>query len=115
MKKLEDIRRKTKGTLDQDLEQWEDELFTKEDLKAGLNLLFEITGGAGLAIGGIVLASNVVPFLNSLGIPITMGAAHIVLKLASDAYGELGTEERKAIRAVTSFVRGGFSLSCFVD
>ena len=103
------------GTLNQDLEQWTDELFNKGDLKAGLNLLFEITGGAGLAIGGIVLALNVVPFLNAVGIPITMGAAHIVLKQASDAYGGLGTEERKAIRAVASFVRGGFSLSRFVD
>ena len=80
------------GTLDQDLEQWAAEMFTKGDLKAGLNLVLEITGGAGLAIGGIALASNVVPFLNSIGIPITMGAAHIILKQASYAYGELDTE-----------------------
>jgi len=103
------------GTLDQDLDRWKDELFTKGDLKAGMKLLFEITGGVGLAIGGIALASNVVPFLNSLGIPITMGAAHIVLRQAADAYAKLDTDKRKAIRAVASFVRGGFSLSRFLD
>jgi len=88
---------------------------TKGDLKAGLKLLFEITGGIGLALGGIALASNVVPFLNSLGIPITMGAAQVLLRQAADAYSKLDTDQRKSIRAVASFVRGGLSFERFID
>ena len=101
------------GTLAQDMDQWSDELFTKKDLKAGLKLLFEITGGVSLAIGAIGLASSAVPFLNGLGIPITMGAANYGLRMGAEAYSQLDTNDRKAIRAVTSLVTGGFDLSKF--
>ncbi len=101
------------GTLSEDMNEWKDELFTKRDLRAGFKLLIEITGGAGLLIGGIAAATSVVPFLNALGIPITMGTAHLMLREGAKAYEKMDTDQRKAIRAVASFVHGGFSLNRF--
>lgn len=103
------------ATLDQDLAEWAGELFTKGDLKAGLKLVAEIAGGVGLFVGGMALVTNAVPILNSIGIPLTIGAANMLLRQAARQYMYLGTEERKQVRAVASFVKGGFNLSRFLD
>jgi hypothetical protein len=103
------------GTLNQDLSRYKQELYYKHDLKAGFKLLGELSGLASLTIGGFALTSTAVPFLNSVGIPITMALAHRFLFYAGKAYSELDTGERKTIRAVSSFIKGGFSFSRFID
>jgi hypothetical protein len=102
------------GNLDDDLRQYSDEFFTRGDLKAGFKLIGEITGAVGLVATAIAVLSYGVPFLNALGFPITMGTASMLLRQAARVYPKLDTDERKQIRAVASFIKGGLNLSKFL-
>jgi hypothetical protein len=101
------------ASLDEDLQRYSEE-FSKGDLKAGFKLVGEITGAVGLVTAAIVVITYGVPFLNTLGFPITVGAAMALIKQAAKVYPHLDEKERKEIRAVASFVKGGFNLSRFI-
>lgn len=91
--------------LEEDLAKYEEELFTKKDLKAGLKLLGELSGL--VTIGGIAFTAAV-SWMPALGVPVSIGMAKIICQTAVTSYARLNTEERKAVRSVVRFLRGGF-------
>ncbi|MGX9725982.1 MAG: hypothetical protein ACTFAK_01295 [Candidatus Electronema sp. VV] len=90
--------------LDDDLERYANEAFTKGDVKAGLKLLAEITGLVGLA--GLAFTAITV-WLPGLNIAIPTGTLVYGLKIAAKEYSDMDEADRKSVRAVASLLRGG--------
>jgi len=90
--------------LDDDLERYANETFTKGDIKAGLKLISEITGLVGLA--GLAFTAITVWMLG-LNIVIPTGTLIYGLKMAAQKYADMNEDERKQVRAVASLARGG--------
>lgn len=95
------------ANLQEDLKQYADELFTKKDLKAGLKLVKEI---AGLTTVAMFAFEAVVNFFPVVSLPTTPLRIAVYMKLAAESYAKLSTEERRQLRAVISWIRGGFNL-----
>jgi hypothetical protein len=96
-----------KSTLAEDLETYAHELYTRRDLKAGIQLISEISGV--VAVGGLLL-TILTSWLPAIGIAVPTFVIVRCLYLAACAYNDLGTKERRQIRAVVSWLHGGFSL-----
>lgn len=90
--------------LDDDLERYANEAFTKGDIKAGLKLIGEITGIVGLA--GLAFTAITV-WLPGLNIAIPAGTLAYGLRKAAQQYSNMNEDDRKAVRAVASLLRGG--------
>lgn len=95
------------GNLFDDLDRYYDEFYTKGDLEAGRKILIEVVGVA--VLGGALLTA-LTSWLPPLGI--TLGAATVaqVMYYAATAYVDLDEDERKYVRAVVSWIKGGFKL-----
>ena len=92
------------GKLKEDLVKYSNEVYTKKDIKAGIALLFEISGG--IMLGGVLLTALMV-WIPMLGIPVSTAVAAKVMKAAGKAYANMETDDRRKIRAVAAWVRGG--------
>ncbi len=95
------------GTLNEDLQKYSDELFTKGDLKAGLKLVGEISGA--IAIGGLAL-TVMTSWLPAIGITVGAGTIAKVTYEVAKGYAAMPSDERKEIRAAISWLKGGFNL-----
>ena len=95
------------GTLEQDLERYASEFYHKRDLNAGKKLLVEVVGV--FALGGVLLTA-LTSWLPPLGLTVGSGTIVFVMSKAAELYAELDAEKRKQVRAVVSWIRGGFSL-----
>ncbi len=93
--------------LSDDLEKYYDEVYYRRDLKAGIQLIVEVTGLVSL---GSFLLSALFVWLPGIGIPITTVAAVRVIKAATEAYSNLDKQERKEVRAVVKWIKGGIRL-----
>jgi len=93
--------------LAEDLEYYYHEAYYRRDIKAGIKLITEVTGLVSL---GALLLSALFVWLPGIGIPITAVAAVNVIRAATQAYTGLNAEERKQVRAVVRWVRGGIRL-----
>ena len=95
------------GTLEQDLERYASEFYHKRDLDAGKKLLVEVVGV--FALGGMLLTA-LTSWLPPLGLTVGSGTLVFIMAKAAELYADLDTEQRKQVRAVVSWIRGGFSL-----
>lgn len=95
------------ANLDQDLEKYASELYTKGDLSAGLKLAGEITGV--IALGGFAL-TVLTSWMPAIGITLAAGTVVRIMTQLGLAYSRLSTKERKEVRAVVRWIKGGFSL-----
>lgn len=93
--------------LSEDLDRYCDEVYYRRDIKAGIKLIVEITG---LISIGTLLCSALFVWLPGIGIPITTFAAVRFIQAATEAYINLDEGERKKVRAVVRWVKGGISL-----
>ena len=93
--------------LEKDLNYYYDEAFNKKDIKAGIQLLAEVTGM--ITLGGLLISALFI-WLPGIGIPVTTIAAIRCIAAATEAYSNLNTEERRQIRAVVRWVNGGIKL-----
>lgn len=83
--------------LDRDLEALKDEVITKKDIKAALDLLSEVLGAAAVGYLGFILLTSWLP---GIGIPISGGAAAYGLRKLLEGYSELPTDQRRAVALV---------------
>ncbi|KAM3101701.1 hypothetical protein ACKFKF_06805 [Phormidesmis sp. 146-12] len=96
------------ASLEEDLKTYADELFTKNDLEAGLKIASELAGFVGTGGLGVAVCSTLVPIL---GIPVTITLARKLTFELAKRYVTMPTEERKQVRAVVRWIKGGFSLA----
>lgn len=90
--------------LDDDLQLYANEAFTKGDVASGLKLIGEISGIvmlAGLATTAITV------WLPGLNIAIPSGTLYYGLRMAAQQYSNMDETERKQVRAVATLARGG--------
>jgi ferredoxin len=99
------------GGVDEDLDQFQKDLETyaneaweKKDVVAGLKLIATISGAAGTVAIFISLFTTAVPFVQSIGIPITGAMVFNLIKLAMKEYDKLGIEERRIVRKTVRFL-----------
>lgn len=90
-----------------DLDHYYNEAYYRRDIKSGIKLIAEIAGAISL---GSLLLSTLFVWLPGIGIPITAAVAVKVLKAAAEGYSNLDTADRKKIRAVVRWTRGGIRL-----
>lgn len=95
------------ATLNEDLKEYWDEFYTKKDLQAGIRLIGEVAGG--IMLFG-VLATALTVWIPGLGIPVSGFVASRVMMIAYKAYGNMDAEQRKQVRAVVRWVKGGINL-----
>jgi hypothetical protein len=95
------------ASLMEDLERHANELYSKQDLNAGLNILKEVAGA--ITVGGFVLTALTV-WMPAIGLTVSAGTvAHIMYRSAC-AYNKASQAERRQIRAAINWIKGGFSL-----
>lgn len=88
----------------EDIERYADETFNKGDIEAGLKLIGEISGIVtltGLAVVAITI------WLPGLNIVIPAGVLAKGLSMAAKEYGDMDEKQRKQVRSVARFARGG--------
>lgn len=95
------------ANLDDDLAKYADEFYSKGDLSSGMALAGEITGI--IALGGFAL-TILTSWMPAIGIPLASGTVIRIMIELGKAYGRLSTKERKEVRAVVRWLKGGFSL-----
>jgi hypothetical protein len=101
------------GTLSDDLAQYSGELFSKRDLHAGFKIIAELTGA--VTVVGFTFTA-LTSWLPAIGIPIATQVAMSITETVGRHYMKMSTEDRKAVRAVVRWCRGGFTLGDhFVD
>ncbi len=92
------------STLENDLSKYADEAWTHKDIRAGLKLLAELAGIAGLGIFGYTVITSWVPGLNAIGIPISTALATRLLAQAAKEYSNLPEDERAVVRKTVRFI-----------
>lgn len=81
--------------LEDDLDKWANEAFTKADAWAAIKILCEVVGfGAVMAIAGVVISALFGP--GGLA-PASAGACMYMYKRCADIYSDLPTDQRKVI------------------
>lgn len=98
---------KKEPSLLNDLSFYVNELYTKRDLQAGLELVKEVAGM--ISLGGALLATLTV-FMPALGITLSSGVVSNIISQTAIRYAQSNAVERKQIRAAVSWIKGGFSL-----
>jgi len=89
--------------LSDDLNRYKGELFTKGDLSAGWKIVREILGLATVIGGAYVLGTVIFP---AIGIPLSGFALAGLVGRCAKVYEQSNESDRKAIRAVFSFIKG---------
>lgn len=97
------------SSLQEDLEVYADELFSKKDLKAGIKIVSEILGVAGIMGVGVTIGSTFITPI--LGASAGMLIAKLMTREVLKRYMSLSTDERKQVRAVVKWMNNGFDLS----
>ena len=90
--------------LDEDLEKYADEAWTHQDVKAGLKLIGELAGIAGLGVFAYTILTSWIPGLNAIGIPISAAMAGRLMMQAAQKYSDLPEEERAVVRKTVRFL-----------
>lgn len=85
-----------------------DELFSKQDLAAGKKLVAEALGYIGVMGGAFTLFTSVLP---GVGVVLAPAQIAMMMKRISDEYVSMSEAERKQVRAVVKWVKGGFDLT----
>jgi hypothetical protein len=93
----------TSGSLEEDLKHYANELYTKQDLNAGWELIKELVGV--VAVGGFALAALTV-WLPGVGITVGTGTAIYLMTKVAEEYNNLDADERKQVRAVIKKIKG---------
>lgn len=107
------------SNLDTDMQRYVDEFYSKKDLTTGLKLVLK----AAIELGGffavIYATASVLSMLSGvlawIGIPLSIGVARQIIMIVGRSYATASTEDRKALRAVASWIHGGFSFEHFVE
>ena len=95
------------ANLSEDLKKYSDELFTQGELKAGLAIIKEVAGA--IAVGGFIFTALTV-WMPAIGVSVATATVAQIIARTAVAYSELGTEDRKKVRAAVGWIKGGFSL-----
>jgi hypothetical protein len=90
--------------LEEDLKTYANEAWTKKDVVAGLKLIVTIGGAAGTVVAFIAVISTGIPFVQSLGIPLTGAMAMNLITQAMKGYDRLNSDERKFVRKAVRFL-----------
>jgi hypothetical protein len=96
--------------LAQDLSTYADEAWNKQDILAGLKLIGALAGIGGTISFGVSIFASGIPFLQSIGIPITSAIASKLLIQAFKQYDNLNSEEREFVRKTVRFLRQAFGI-----
>ena len=104
--------------IDRDLQRYADEYYTKKDLISGIKLLVrivaEISGFLTVMLALMQLLSILSIGLSWVGLTLSPVLARNILYAASRGYVNANAEERKTLRAVASWITGGFSFEHFI-
>jgi hypothetical protein len=107
------------ASLSEDLARYTDEFYTKRDLYTGLKLILqtaiELGGLATMILMLTHLLSIVSGGLSWVGLTLSPLVVREILIAAARGYLSASEEDRRAIRAVVSWINGGFSLARFMD
>ena len=98
------------SNLEQDLTNYAEEAWTNKDIIAGFKLLMTLAGVGGTITFGIGILTSGIPFLQSLGIPITFSVASKLISTAVKSYDNLNSDDRKAVRKTVRFLRNIFGM-----
>lgn len=93
------------SNLQEDLLTYANETWTKRDIRAGLKLLGELAGIAGIATLSVTILTSWVPGLQAIGIPISTALASRLLARAASNYTRISTEERATVRKAIRFLK----------
>lgn len=103
------------GNLYDDLNKLSDELYTQEDVKGGLKIIMQIVQEVGGMVGLAIVVGKLLSFVSAgilapIGLSIAGSQIARFQLMAVKAYVESNANERKKIRAVVTWIKGGFSL-----
>ncbi|MEO0704424.1 MAG: hypothetical protein AAF050_02035 [Cyanobacteria bacterium J06649_5] len=102
------------GSLNEDLEKYQDEYYSKADLKAGIKLAMRMSVEFLGYAGAIALSFQLLAIASGVLSPIGLAIGPVVMaKLALNAgqsYSRLSTKERKQVRAFIKWINTGFNL-----
>jgi ferredoxin len=101
--------------LEKDLTTYANEAWTKKDVVAGLKLIATIGGAVGIVNAFIALVSTGIPFVQSIGIPITGAMAMKLIIQAMKEYDRLDSDERKVVRKAVKFLHGWYDSGLLVE
>jgi len=90
--------------LDEDLEKYANEAWTHQDVKAGLKLIGELAGIAGLGVFAYTILTSWIPGLNAIGIPLSASVVARLMVQAAQHYSTLAEEERAVVRKTVRFL-----------
>jgi len=107
------------ASLSEDLARYTDEFYTRRDLYTGLKLILQ----AAIELGGLAtlilmlthLLSIVSGGLSWVGLTLSPLVVREILIAAARGYLTASEEDRRSIRAVVSWINGGFSLTRFME
>lgn len=101
----------------EDLEKYNNEYYTKQDLLAGLKLvaryIVEFGGGIALCILVLKLLAILSGALSLVGLALTPAMVTRAMLATIQGYVNASAEQRKALRAVATFFNSGFSFDRF--
>ena len=95
------------GTLSDELDLHDGEMYGRADLAAGVQIVAEVTGSATLAAAARSIRATGLPAMNAPPDPAVVAG---ILEMLAVEYGRRSEEERKPFRAAVRWIRGGFDL-----
>lgn len=100
------------GNMYEDLSKYENEFYTKRDLRTGLKLVIKIFTEISGCFAVVILVGKLLVALTCLfppaGMFLTAGTIQLIMKQVARHYPKMNTGERRALRSVASFFTHGF-------